>query len=345
MIQINPKDWLQDIRRRAKRLFRMADDAAVQLRYGSFESQKAAMVARLEEIEGGKEALKAAQQAKAQISVVSKRRIDGVRGRFSRGTARPRVRVSASGDMAQMTATLWHELRHLRQHLERGDLKGGVSRLHGTRKQHMISLMIEADAFTAQTLMCLREKKAGHPEYLDKFLATGKGAAEAARTLLAHRPYESFPDDGTFARALFGDIMKTNMPGYQAKYFRSYHRIFNKAATLAQLRQMAGITREAPDFPASSTLMDLYGRKGGDIASVPQLAKAYYRAQEPDVRDALTLIEETVRQADKMTEDEFAAARTDILKRTEKLSNQFRSASQSHRRGAAPCRPVARKKL
>jgi hypothetical protein len=337
----NPKSksWLQKMGDRVRRLFLAVDDVVVQLRYGSFARQKKAMIARLKQIDGGEAALKAANDARADISVVSRRRIDGVRGRFSRSNRRPRVRISACGDTVRMVTTLWHELRHLRQHTDRGDLKGGSSRLRGTRRQHMIALMIEADAFTAQALMCVKEKKAGHPQYLEKFLGPGGAVSQAVRDFLKRRPYESFKDDGAFARALFGEIMKTNLPVYQAKYFKKYHAAFTKTATLAEFRALAASTRQAPAFPTGNGLMELYGRKGADIAVVAQLSAAYYNAQKPVMRGVLKLIEDTVNRADQMTESEFAAARGDILKRTQRLSRKFTRAARQ------PQQPVLRPKL
>lgn len=320
--------WLQRLGCRAKRLFHAVDDRWVQRRFGTFTAQRSALLAELREVPGGEEALKEARQNKVKIRVVSPRRIDGVKGRFSPRKRGALLRISSCGDVPRMTSTLWHELRHLCQHLARGDLKGGSTRLLDTRVQHMTSLMMEADAYTSQTMMCLQQKRAGKPEYLEAFLKRDSAACQYIGAFLDQNPPEGFKDDAQFARALFSGVVKDGLARYQCKYFDGYRRAFKKAATAEALRKMVAKKR-VREFIPSASLLQLYGRRADGVSPIRPLAQTLYDAQPKDVRDTLALIEETVAKAAMLPAEDFAAARSDILARTKALSKTFKTAAST----------------
>ena len=318
------KPWLKRIRRRISRVYHALDDRWVQRRFGKFADQRDEIFAQLKKVAGGAEALEAAKENNVKIKVVSPRRIDGVKGRFSPRKSGPLLRVSSCGDIPRMTSTLWHELRHMIQRTASGDLGGGTTRLLDTRVQHMMSLMMEADAYTSQTLMCLQQKKAGRPEYLDAFLKRDSEACQQIKRFLDKRPYESYPADAAFARALFVDVMKHGLAAYQQKYFNGYRKAFKKAATPQGLaRMVAG--RKSRDVIPSEELLKIYGQKPGTGLSIRPLALGFYDAQDKDTRETLALVEDTVKNAPAMTQEQFKAARAEVVSRTGRAAKSHRN--------------------
>jgi hypothetical protein len=325
MTQDTPRkrSWLAQLRNGAAKLFHAVDDRWVQRRFGSFAEQRATLETELKAVPGGEEALNDARKNHVKIRVVSPRRIGGVKGKFSPRKGRPLLRISSSGDIPRMTSTLWHELRHLTQHLARGDLKGGSSRLLDTRVQHMTSLMMEADAYVSQTVMCLQQDKAGYPEYLEAFLRRDSAACKYIKSFLDQNPYDGFKDDAHFARALFPGLVNDGLARYQRKFFDGYQSAFKRAASAEALQKMIA-KKHAANFTLSAALLQLYGQHADGVTSIRPLAQVFYDAQPKDVRDTLALVEDTVAKAPTLSAEDFAAARTDILARTKNLSKHFK---------------------
>lgn len=320
------KGLLERVGDRLAAIYIAAEDKLVQLRRGSHEKRLAEILKRVEELPGGKDMLALAQSQGVVISVVAPRNIDKAKGRFSRGSDGKRVRVSNNGDPALMTTTLWHELRHVQQHVERGDMAGKTTRLYDTRMQHTIALMHEADAFTMQALMALRQKKAGNPEYLEHLLTRRSLPAQVTNRFIKEHDFAEM-DEAQYMRALFTEVMLAGMAGYNRKYFAGYGASFEKAADLKAFRKMLDKTSAPPDFDARSSLTNVYGEKYMSATSIRAVAESFIHAQPQEVYDTLKLIEETTAKAKTLTEQEFKQARDEILKQTKSLSVAFNTAA------------------
>lgn len=286
------------------------------------------IIVRLRSLPGGKRLLKLAQDHGVTIDVVRKRDIDGAKGRFSRRRKGQRVRISDINDPVLMTATLWHELRHVQQHILRGDLQGGTTRLIDTRMQHTLSLMHEADAFTVQFLMALREADRGNPDYLEKLQKRDSAACVTAAKFLKRKPYHSFRSDAQFARALFTEIMLEGLTGYNAKYFKNYRDTLKSLETVVAYRGFLKRHRAAPDFNvASAPLAKSYGRKLTGESSIMHVARAFLAAQPENVYSALEKIERMAQDAPALTEQQYQQGRQDIVELSGKLSRAFKKAA------------------
>ena len=318
-----PKKWLQDARKRVTLLLATADDRYVQWKHGTHRAARAEIMARVATMPGGDDLLKSAKKHGVKIYVVRPGRIDDVQGRFSRGPAGAVIRVANRGDIARMTTTLWHELRHMQQHIDRGDMKSAAGKLHNAQDEHVIGMMIEADAFTAQTLMALREAKNGSPEYIDAMLAKGGGARGCIGKFLKQSPPESFPDEQHFARALFTEIMENGLPRYSAKYFERHNKIFNKASSISQFRDIVAQTGKGSPFIPTEKLSGAYFAANDSVPAVGDLARLFFEKQPEEARITLALIEDTVTKVAVLKEVEFQTARDAILARTESLTESF----------------------
>lgn len=318
-----PKKWLEDARKRVTLLLATADDRYVQWKHGTHRAARADIMARVAAIPGGSDLLESARKHGVKIFVVRPGRIGDVNGRFSRGSAGAAIRVANRGDIAGMTTTLWHELRHMQQHIDRGDMKSAAGKLHNAQDEHVIGMMIEADAFTAQTLMALGEAKNGNPEYIHAMMAKGGGARGCIGKFLKNSPPESFPDEQHFARALFAEIMANGLPRYSAKYFERHHKIFNNASSADKFRTMVAQVPAAPSFHPSEKLSGTYFAANDDVPAVKDIARLFLEKQPEDARTTLALIEDTVEKAAVLKEEEFRTARDSILERTGKLTDSF----------------------
>lgn len=318
-----PKKWLQDARKRVTLLLATADDRYVQWKHGTHRGARADIMARVAAMPGGDDLLKSAKKHGVKIYVVRPGRIDDVQGRFSRGPAGAAIRIANRGDIARMTTTLWHELRHMQQHIDRGDMKSAAGKLLNAQDEHVIGMMIEADAFTAQTLMALREAKNGNPEYIDAMMAKGGGARGCIKKFLKASPPESFPDEQHFARALFTEIMQNGLPRYSAKYFERHNKIFNAASSAAQFRDIVAKAGAPFQFKPTEKLSGTYFAANDPVPAVTDLARLFLEKQPEEARTTLALIEDTVTKAAVLKEEEFQQARDAILERTQSLTESF----------------------
>lgn len=318
-----PKKWLQDVRKRVTLLLATADDRYVQWKHGTHRAARTEIMARVAAMPGGDELLKSAKKHGVKIYVVRPARIDDVQGRFSRGRSGAVIRVANRGDIARMTTTLWHELRHMQQHIDRGDMKSAAGKLINAQDEHVIGMMIEADAFTAQTLMALCEARNGNPEYIDAMMAKGGGARGCIGKFLKTSPPESFPDERHFARALFTEIMQNGLPRYSAKYFERHNKIFNAASSSAKFREIVAQSHAGSAFNPSEKLSGTYFAANDDVPAVKDLARLFLEKQPAEAQATLALIEDTVKKAPVLKEEEFQQARDAILEGTQSLTDSF----------------------
>ncbi|HYD18276.1 MAG TPA: DUF6782 family putative metallopeptidase [Patescibacteria group bacterium] len=330
------KPWLQDAKARVQRLKLAVDDRYVQLRHGAHSDARAEIMDRVAAIPGGAELLNLAQQHKVKILVVNPASIDDVQGRFSRGPAGVFIRVANRGDIARMTTTLWHELRHMQQHIDRGDMAGRAGKLHNARAEHVIGLMIEADAFTAQTVMAVQQARGGRPEYLEAMLSRDGPAMDCIREFLKKNQPPDFSDDRHFARALFTEMMREGLPRYSAKYFERHRNIFQRAATAEKFRKLVKREGVAPKFLPTDRLLDTYLHRDDPAPSVSALARKFFCEQPREAQETLALIEDTVQRAKDLSQSEFKQARNEIIDRTTGLSARFNSAAARHAKPKSP---------
>jgi hypothetical protein len=217
-----------------------------------------------------------------------------------------------------MAIALWHELRHMKQDAANAGGMAVGGQLKDARTGHLMGMIAEADAFTAETLMALQQKKAGHQEY---FEVTEKsrdyGVRKYIQGFLRRRPYESFRDDETFARALFTELMTEGLVSYRASYFARLGRHFAASATVEDFRKSVeqsetGGTKGGPE------LTKMYGKAYSSV-SPRALMSAFWCVQPPEERDTLDLVETAVRLAPAMTESAFQQVKSDILERVQNI--------------------------
>lgn len=317
------KGWLKKLGDRIRNLRDTLDDRAVQRRHGAHADNLEKILARVGESERGKSLLAMAKENAVDISVVAPRAINGARGRFSRSAKTRRVRIASIGDIDLMTTTLWHELRHVEQHVIRGDMTGGTTRLRDTRRQHVYALMHEADAFTTQFMTAYLHDRAGQPQYLEKMLARPGAASVIARAILKGN---TTGDTAQLSRRLFTAIMLDGLSGYQSKYFANYRNSLKAAATLDDYKKVVA-KKTAPGFPDDARLSALYGGEYMSGTSLESVAAAFLRAQPKEAHDTLKAIETLAEKAQTIDEKEYKQQRAHIMKQAKTLSKAFKKAA------------------
>lgn len=282
---------------------------------GTHDKRREEMFARIRTFPGGEDLLKKAAESGCEILVLPRSEMSG-EGSFNARTTPPCIHIKNTGNTAGMAMALWHELRHFQQNAANGP-RGYThhGQLKDARTAHMMNVMIEADAFTAETLMALQQKKAGNPEYFNAmFDRPSNGSHRDIMRFMRDNSYEDFKDDATFARALFTHMTSSGLLNYRASYFLHLGASVYAAENVEDFRQRIkdgprGGTRGSPELSA------LYG-PGYSAVSVRALATAFFHVQPEDERQALELVEKTVRRAPTLTEEQFQEAKQDILKKT-----------------------------
>lgn len=303
-----------------QKLFDRADGMRVQLRAGRHASLKREILKQIETMPQGAEMLKAARENGVSITVLRPKSMPGASGKLTRyRRAQAVVFIANTGDAVEMALTLWHELRHVVQMRDWGRLEPGhTGRLRDTQRMHVLSMMIEADAYTAQTVMAVQAKKAGDARYLEKLLARKTAAFQSIARLLEKTPYESFADDGIFARTVFSHVMQNGLGGYSRTYQKNYASAFNKAATVKSFRNvLSGMKTPAP-FKPSEDITRIYKSDLLGSTSIDALLALHQKAQPQKLTEVLALIDKTVEAAPALTQEQYQAARAEILERLPK---------------------------
>jgi hypothetical protein len=288
-----------------------------QQRHGKHDTQKADMLARVATFPGGQALLQKAADRGVRIVVGAKKEI-GSDGYYNSAKEPPEIGIANTGNPAGMAAALWHELRHMRQHEANPAGLCVPGSLKDPRTAHIMSMMMEADAFTAETLMALQQRKAGNAEYHHAMFANPDyGVRLHIKGFLRERPYESFRDDAAFSRALFTNLMVDGLLSYRASYFSHLGYQFAASNNLEEFRKRIG-GAEKGGTGASPELTALYGP--GFMSVSPQaLMGAFYAAQPADEKHTLHLAQTTINRADSLTEEQFQKARTEILQRAQEI--------------------------
>jgi hypothetical protein len=307
-------------------------DWLYQKRHGKHDARRDDMLARVATFPGGAELLQKAKDASCDIFVKS-RRDTGAEGRFSGEGERPWIMIANTGNPAEMATSLWHELRHMLQHLANAPI--GVAhagQIKDPRTGYLMELMGEADAFTAETLVACQQKKSGNPEYYGNLLTRpSDGVYGYIARYLKKNPYESFKDDATFARAMFTYLMLAGPLNYRARYFQRLGNIFSGSGD-AKTFNAALAASKSGGSAFSPELTEMYG-SGYAGVSYRALAAAFSRGQPFDEQLTLLRIESVVRKAPHMTEQQFQEAKTDVLQHVKDVyfkesDNSFRGFDQ-----------------
>ncbi len=293
-----------------------------QKRHGRHDVRRAEMLERVRTFPGGPELLDQAQKLGVDILVAPEKDV-GAQGTYDRLGDKPVIYIANTGNSAAMAVSLWHELRHMQQDAANpgvGMMYAG--QLKDPRTAVLMSMMQEADAFTAETLMALQQRKAGKPEYFDAMFKgyLPDGAHRDIARFLRGNPYEQFKDDATFARSLFTHLMLDGLMSYRANYFQRLRLRFLPERGLGDFKQQVELSAQG-GAKGSAELAKLYGDQFKSV-SPRALAVAFWAAQPIDEREALDRVEETVKNIDRLTEQQFAESRLDILARTKELSNK-----------------------
>ena len=296
-------------------------------KYGPREVQLADILTRLSTFPGGQDLLRRAQAMEVDISVVGRNDLKGALGHFEATGEKPVIQIATSDNAAAMTLYLWHELRHMLQHAANPDGMAMGGRLRDARTAHILGTMWEADAFTAETLTALKQKKSGHPEYFDAILAKPEpGAHQYIARFLQEKPYESFRDDASFSRALFTGLMLDGLLSYRVGYFDHLKQDIRNSKDIGEFRDKIAKSPSG-GMVLGPELMAQYGTGFTQVSS-RALATAFLRAQPFDEQSALLRVETMVRRADRMTDPEFQKAKQEIVSRLQdiwyKESNGYR---------------------
>lgn len=291
-----------------------------QKKYGRHDVRKAEMLERLNDLPGGDALKETVARNAIPVDVQSKRKLKNAFGVVAKAPGLPTVNVEIlnTGDPVAMARTTYHEFRHVLQMEDMGSIEtGGGRRIKDVRTAHMLSMMMEADAYTSEVLAACKAAKSGHPEYLDDLFTNRDGGpnAQHAKAFLQKQPFDSFKDDAGFARALFTDFMLNGLDNYSTTYFGNYRMQFLLSPTLADFKQHLADTPDAATVTPSKQLTEIYKQEFMDGVSVRAIAHAFRRNLPQEEQELLRIIDTTVANADKYTEDQYQRKRDDILTR------------------------------
>ncbi|MDP2206225.1 MAG: hypothetical protein Q8K65_07955 [Alphaproteobacteria bacterium] len=227
------------------------------------------------------------------------------------------ISVANTGNVPQMVLTLYHELRHLQQQDEQGDIRKGVFQtLKNPRRSHMLSLMQEADAFTSEAMFALNRNAAGDKKYLDSMLSRGDDVARVSARYIKKAPVSYEQDRDAFRRGLFTNIMLEGLAGYSASYFIGYAAVFRKAATRQEFADFVENLGELRKPDRQGPLISPYGESYMAQTAMTALPTIFFKALPHPEQEALRLIDKTVRALPQMTEEQYQKTReaaTDAL--------------------------------
>jgi len=295
-------------------------EARLQRVNGTHESRREEILQRLDDMPGGAALKSLMQDEDIKLEVLSPRKMSHAFGQVAvaPGAEKVGVDVQNNGNGVVMARAAYHELRHVLQFAAMDRLKEGGGRgLKDVRTGHMISMMMEADAYTAEIVTALQAAKNGKPEYLADVLGNKANGpnVDHARRFLKKRPFESFKDEGQFARALFTDLMMNSLDNYSTNYFGSYRSQFLYCQTLPEFQEHVARINPMKDFTPSQQLGAIYGADFAGGVSIRALTAMFQRTLPEEERTLLRLIESTVDKAATLTDAEYAKRREDILEK------------------------------
>ncbi|MBI1214913.1 MAG: hypothetical protein GC185_03725 [Alphaproteobacteria bacterium] len=305
---------------RIEKLSDAFDDMRVQLKNGRHKKRLKRILSHIETMPGGAKMLETARKNGVAIQVLRPQAMKGAAGKLTRYSKSPStVSIANNGDDVQMALTLWHELRHVQQMHDWGRLDpGNTGRIKDTKRMHVLSMMIEADAYTSQTLMALKAKEQGQGEYLDALMRRRTRAFNAIKGFLEKNPYDPKGDEGAFSRALFAEVMKKGLSGYSVSYQKNYAQVFNAAASAKSFHGSVKRVREPPAFKPSNLILQVYRSDALGEISLDDLVLKHFQAQPEELQKTLELIDMTVNAAPRLDEELYQKSRKFILSRLPK---------------------------
>ncbi len=295
-----------------------------QKKYGRHEDRKAEMLERLGDLPGGDALKETIARNNIPVGVQSKRNLKNSFGAVAKvsGNKTVNVEILNTGDPIGMARTTYHEFRHVLQIEDMGNIEtGGFRHIKDVRTAHMLSMMMEADAYTSEVLAACKAAKAGHPEYLDDLFTNRDGGpnVQHAKAFLQKRPFDSFKDDAQFARALFTDFMLNGLDNYSTTYFGAYRMQFLLAPKLPDFQKHLADTPDPAAVTPSKQLAEIYKQEFMDGVSVRAIAHAFRRNLPQEEQDLLRIIDSTVKNAATMSESQYQKKREDILMRSQSI--------------------------
>lgn len=296
-------------------------DGVKRFLFGDPGKSRAETLARFAAVAGGRELLDRARRNGVEI-IFGKRRghADGYVD-FDDEKKKTYVFIADNGKPADMVMTLCHELRHVCQIIEEKRLHQPIHAFgRDLALRHFYMKMHEADAFTSEIMMALREKKAGHPEYYEAFLKKSRAHssvhAQAGAYLRRHRP-ESFDSEEQLARGLFTHIMLNGLTPYGPARLSLYAGMLKGVENAAQLQAVLDKTPALPPLaqgmPYSEAMAALYGRDFMSGTSLRALAAAFRKGEVPQERRILLSMDRLIGKAAGMDDRSFAAARDRLV--------------------------------
>ena len=220
------------------------------------------------------------------------------------------VAVANTGNVPQMVMTLYHELRHLQQQGEMGSIETGVFRsLKNVGRSHILSMMQEADAFTTEAMFALQRKSEGDQQYYDSMMRGAHDLARVSAGYIKKAPVSFDENPDAFRRGLFTHIMLEGLAGYSAGYFISYAMVFARAETKEDFAATVAAGPEMRMADNDGPMASVYGSKYMSKTSMSLAASIFIKTLPLPEQQALKLVEKTVRDLPKMTEDEYQVAR------------------------------------
>ncbi len=220
------------------------------------------------------------------------------------------VAVANTGNVPQMVMTLYHELRHLQQQQEMGDIQNGVFRsMKNVGRSHILSMMQEADAFTTEAMFALQRKAEGDTQYYDSMMKGAHDLARVSAGYIKKAPVSFDENPDAFRRGLFTHIMTEGLAGYSAGYFLSYAMTFARAESKEKFAAAVAENPEMRMADKQSDMISIYGSKYLSKTSLSLTTSMFIKTLPYNEQQALKLVEKTVRDLPRMTEDEYQAAR------------------------------------
>ena len=289
-----------------------------QRKHGSDDMRREQMLERLGTLPGGDALLARAERIGAPIRVKSHRKMNGSFGVAAKDSRDKVVgaTVSNTGDPIAMARTAYHELRHVVQIDDMGLAEtGGGRKLRDVRTGHMISMMMEADAFTAEALAALKAARNGQPEYVAELFSDADQGPNIkhVRQFLKARPFDSFDSDEKFARALFTDLMLNSLDNYGVGYFGNYREQFIYCSTLDRFKEFVDAQATMKNVTPSETLSSIYGTDFINGAAFAAITTVFRASLPKDERDMLKLMESTVDKRHSFTEEQYQQRRREII--------------------------------
>lgn len=311
-------------------------------------ARKRAVLKHVRRLPDGPEMLEIAKQNGVSITVREKKDMPKAAGRLVRSSEKPsKVEIADKEDTVAMAMTLWHELRHVRQMHEWGRLApGNTGRLNeNTAMTHILHMMIEADAYTSQTLTALRLQGEGTDAYFAALAKRDKAVFAHIHKFLADRPYDSFDNDGAFSRALFRHLMTGPLDNYSRKYFKTYQNDLEKAETLVDFRELIAKRKTPAPFEPTAGLTDIYSLKSGAALRPLEEVAADYIALRPRLeRHTLEKIDALVAERDTMSAAEYKKRRADNLKRIAPITAKLDRKNKKRKARVKAQKPVRTRK-